>query len=130
VKCAQSSCVVRAVIYSVVLLYVYRLSASGRGWVDWLVLGLVILAISWNLFQLGRHFHEAGRPRDVGHLGRVLCLWTVGIMNTLLRPEASDSWKVAVGWVLLVLAALDTAWIWHKEQALPTRPHPPAEELS
>ena len=126
----QSSYVIRAVLLSVVLLYAYSLSASGRGWVDWLVLGLVVLAVSWNLVQLGRRFHAAGQPRDVGHLGRTLCLWTVGVMNTLLRPEPADSWKVAVGWLMLVLAAFDTVWLWHKERTVMARRQSPAEEAS
>lgn len=109
---------IRSVLASAVLFYAYRLSASGRGWIDWTVLALATLAVVWNLLQLGRRFHAAGRPRDVWHLLRTLGFWAIGIMNTLLRPEPHASWKIAVGWLVLLLAAVDTVAIARKEQEL------------
>jgi hypothetical protein len=129
-KRADFSYAIRAVLAAAVGFYAYRLSASGRGWIDWAVLGLAAAAVAWNLVQLGRRFHAAGQPRALAHLGRTLCFWTVGVMNTVLRPEPFDSWKVAVGWLMLLLAAIDTIWLWRKERAVLTRPHPPVEGVS
>jgi hypothetical protein len=45
----------------------------------------------------------------VWHIQRTLLFWIVGAFNTVfIRPEDVGTWKHAVGWLLIVLAAVDT----------------------
>lgn len=100
-----------------VLYYVLDLSRPGRGLVDWTVIGLVVAAILWNLFQLGRRLHRFGGGRALWHLQRTLLLWIIGLLNTaLIRPEKIGTWQNGLGWALLAVAALDTALLFQKER--------------
>jgi len=106
-----------AVLASGVLWWVSDLSSSGRSPVDWLVVGVVVAAILWNLLGLGRRLRAAGGDKAVWHELRTLMFWLVGLMNTVwARPGAGGTWKWWVGIVLLLLAAADTIALYLKEQ--------------
>lgn len=109
------------------LYFAQDLSRGDRGAVDWTVLGLVTLAVLWNLFRLGQRLHAAGGDKALGHLLRTLLFWIVGLFNTvLIRPEEVGSWKNIVGWVLLVAALLDSVALAAKERGSlrPSEPGP------
>ena len=113
----EESYVATSLLASCVLYFAWRLSSSGRGLVDWVVIGLVLLAVLWNLGNLGSRLYRSGGRRSVWHLQRTLLFWVVGIFNTaLVRPEELGSWRNIVGWVLLVAAALGTYQLHRKEQ--------------
>lgn len=112
-----------------VLYYVLELSSSGRTFVDFTVIALVVGAITWNLVQLGRRLNECFGGKAVWHLQRTVLFWIVGLMNTaLLRPEHEGSWRVWVGWVILMLAALDTIALFRKEQTAISTATPQPQE--
>jgi hypothetical protein len=107
-----------AAMASAVLYFAQDLSRGDRGAVDWTVLGLVTLAILWNLVRLGQRLHRGGGDKSLWHLLRTLLFWIVGLFNTaLIRPEEVGSWKNIVGWVLLAVAVVDTIALARKEQA-------------
>ncbi len=118
--------VVNAVLASGVLYWVLHLSRGDRGLVDWVVVAVVVLAVLWNLVRLGQRLHGAGGGADLWHLQRTVLFWIVGLLNTaLLRPEEVGGWRNWVGWAVLGIAALDTAWIFQKERRLTAaRPSP------
>lgn len=104
-------------IAAVVLAYAVRPSASGRGVVDWIVMGVAGSAILWSLLGLGMRLHRAGGGKAVGHLPRTLALWLVGLMNTVWAvPGQGRTWKWWVGAGLLALAVVDSILLYHKEQ--------------
>lgn len=110
------SYVVLAALACGVMYYVLRLSTAGRGFVDWVVIGLVATAVLWSLVQLGRRLHRAAGGRAVWHLQRTVLFWILGLLNTaLLRPEDVGTWKNWVGWVLLLIAAADSVALFKKE---------------
>lgn len=106
-----------AILAAASLYFVLDLSQSGRGPVDWIVIGLVVLAILWNLFRLGQHLHHHGGGRALWHLQRTLLFWILGLLNTLpeLR-EASTTWRLPVGLLFLLLALGDTILLAQKER--------------
>lgn len=104
-------------IAAVALAYAVRLSASGRGVVDWIVIGVVGAAILWSLVGLGRRLYRAGGGKVAGHLPRTLALWLVGLMNTVWAvPGQGRTWRWWVGTVMLGLAIVDSVVLYHKEQ--------------
>jgi len=112
------SYLVNGVLACVVLYYASSLSSSDRGAIDWTVMGLVALAILWNLFRLGQRLYRAGGGKDLWHLQRTLLFWIIGLLNTLFaRPEDVDSWKYYVGWAFLAIAAADAVALFRKERA-------------
>jgi len=114
-----------------VLYYVIELSASGRTLIDWLVLGLVVLAVLYNLVQLGRRLHHVAGPKAVWHELRTILFWVGGLLNTTLaRPEHVGTWRYVVGWLLLAVAVADSVALYHKEQSLPLAPAASRDELS
>lgn len=99
--------------------FAYSLGSSGRGVIDWTVLGLLGLAVLWNLGRLGQRLYGHGGGKDLWHLLRTLLFWILGLFNTaLIRPEDVGSWKYFLGWALLALAALDTVLLYRKERAV------------
>ena len=54
----RTSYVVNGVLAGGVLLYALRLSRGDRGWIDLLVIGLVIAAMAWNVLQISRKLHR------------------------------------------------------------------------
>lgn len=127
----EISYLVRAVLAGAALYFAQGLSAGDRGPVDWIVIGLLFLALCWNLVKLGRRLHAQGGARDLWHLQRTLLFWIVGLMNTVLRAtpaplEGAGSWKQWVGWLLLIAAAFDTLSIGRKERAYLLRGGEPA----
>jgi len=112
------SYVVLAILASVAAFYAWRLSASGRGTVDYVVLALIAAAVLWNLVQLGRRLYRFGGRKALWHLQRTLLFWIIGLFNTVLAaPGEPRSWKFWLGCALLAAAALDTVALWHKERA-------------
>jgi hypothetical protein len=100
------------------LYFAFSLSRGDRGVVDWVVLGLFGLAVLWNLFRLGQRLHRHGGGRDLWHMQRTLLFWILGLLNTLFaRPEDVGSWKYWLGWGLLVVAAVDSFFVYRKERA-------------
>lgn len=117
----QPSYVVNGALASAVLYLVLRLSSSGRTAIDWVVIGLVMLAISWNLVRLGQRLYRVGGGRDLWHLQRTILFWVIGLLNTAwIRGDGAGSWKNVVGWFFVVLAMLDTVMLYRKEQATPS----------
>ena len=111
---------VNGALAAAVLCWALYLSRSGRTAIDWTVIGLVSLAILWNVVNLGRRLHLRGGGKAVWHLQRTVLFWIVGLLNTaLVRPADAGSWKNLAGWVFLVLAAADTIALWRKEQQPP-----------
>jgi hypothetical protein len=111
------SFVVNGALASGVLAWAIRLSQAGRTAIDWVVIGLLVCAILFNLVQLGRRLHGSGGGRDVWHLQCTVLFWIVGLMNTaLLRPEDAGSWRLWAGWALIAVAAADTVTLFRKER--------------
>lgn len=107
---------VNGLLASGVLYYALKLSEGDRGTVDYVVIGLVVAAILWNVVQLSRRLHSSGGARDVWHVQRTVLFWIVGVFNTaMLRPEDVGSWKNWVGWAFLAIAAIDTVALLRKE---------------
>lgn len=118
-----------AALACAVLYFAQDLSRSGRSWIDWTVMGLIALAILWNLFRLGQRLYRSGGTRDLWHFSRTLGFWIVGAFNTvLIRPEDVGSWKNYVGWGLIALAVLDTVLVARKELAAGDSGEDPAKE--
>lgn len=69
-------------------------------------------------FPPGQRLYRAGGDKALGHLLRTLTFWIVGLFDTvLIRPEDLGSWKNVVGWVLLVVALVDSVALAIKERA-------------
>jgi len=119
-----------AVLASATLYFAYSLSSSGRTAIDYTVMGLIALAILWNLVRLGQRLYRAGGGKDLWHLQRTLLFWVIGLFNTLLaRPEDVGSWKYYLGWLFLVIAVADTVAIARKERAAVGPVEPPKGEV-
>jgi hypothetical protein len=117
-----------AVLASGTLYFAYSLSASGRTLIDWVVLGLVCLAILWNLFKLAQRLYRAGGRKDLWHFQRTLLFWVIGLLNTLFaRPEDVGSWKYYLGWGFLAIAIADTIALHFKERAAIDAAEPPED---
>jgi len=117
----RSSYVATSLLSSAVLYFAWHVTAPGRGLVEWALIGLVLLAVLWNLGNLGTLLHRIGGGRSLWHLQRTLLFWIVGILNTgLARPGDVRSWRYVVGWIFIVVAALDTYQIHRKERAAQT----------
>lgn len=115
----SGSYVVRGILAAGVLYYALRLSAGDRGLVDGIVLGVISLAIAWNVLMLSRRLRSAGGGRDVWHVQRTVLFWILGAMNAVFpRPEDVGSWKYWIGWVVLVVALIDSVLLYRKERAL------------
>jgi hypothetical protein len=115
------SYVVAAVLASMVLYWVLDLSSSGRTIVDYAVIGLVGLAILWNLANLARRLYRLRGARALWTLHATVGLWLVGIFNTfLLRPELVGTWRNWAGWISAAIAALGTLALFFQEKG--TRP--------
>jgi hypothetical protein len=114
----RPSHLVNLLLSAAVLYWALDLSASDRGLVDWVVIGLVGTAVLWNLWRLGARLHQAGGMKDVWHLARTLGFWTIGAFNTvLLAPEHAGSWRPIGGWIVFAIAFADTIAILLKERA-------------
>jgi len=106
-----------------VLYWALDLSASGRGVIDYAVIGLVCLAILWNLVQLSRRLYGAGGARAAWHVQRTALFWIVGLLNTVqLRPEHVGTWRPWVGGVMLALALADTIALFRAERRVTQMP--------
>jgi FtsH-binding integral membrane protein len=115
----RSFAVVNACMASVVLYYVLDLSSSGRTWVDFAVITLVVGAILWNLVQLGRKLHGQDGAAAVWHVQRTVLFWLIGLFNTaLIRPGDVGSWKNWLGWALIIVAVVDTVALFLRERAV------------
>lgn len=124
---APYSYVVLGGLASAVLFFALRLSSSGRGPVDWVVIGLIALAIAWNVFRLSLRLYRHGGSKAVWHVQRTLLFWIGGLLNTaLLRPEHVGSWRNWIGIAILVVAAIDTVALWRKEVSITAEEAPPA----
>jgi Na+/melibiose symporter-like transporter len=100
------------------LYFAANLSRGDRGIVDWIVLSLFGVAILWNLFRLGQRLHRHGGRRDLWHMQRTVLFWILGLLNTLFaRPENVGSWKYWVGLGFVVVAAVDSFFVYRKERA-------------
>lgn len=115
---------VLAILASASLYFAWQLSSprpggsSGppRGPIDWVVVGLLGLAVAWNLLQLGRRLYHQGGGQAVWHLLRTLLFWVIGLMNTAwIHPRDIGTWRNWIGAVLLVVAAIDTMALHRKE---------------
>ena len=114
----QPSHVVNGALATAVLYWVLSLSSSGRTAIDWVVIGLVVLAISWHVLRLGQRLYRCDGGKDLWHLQRTTLFWVIGLLNTAwIRPDDVGSWKNIVGWCLVVLAAVDTVALYRKERA-------------
>ena len=114
--------VVNACLASVVLCYVLDLSSPGRTLVDFVVIGLVLAAICWNLFQVSRRLYPEHGAKGVWHVQRTVLFWIIGLLNTVfLRPEDVGTWKNWIGWVVLGLAVFDTVALFLKERGITKR---------
>lgn len=110
------SYVVNAALACAVLYYAQDLSRSGRTAIDWIVMGLVVLAILWNLFKLGQRLYRCGGASALSHLLNTLMLWVFGLANTLWLPTYAGAWRHVVGWLFIAGAALYTVYLWKAEQ--------------
>ena len=112
------SYLVNGALACAVLYFAHSLSSSGRTAIDWTVMGLVALAILWNLFRLGQRLYRGGGGKALWHMLRTLLFWIIGFLDTaLIRPEEIGSWKYFAGWAFLVLAAVDSVVLYRKERA-------------
>lgn len=109
--------VVLAVIGSVAMAYVLRLSAPERGPVDWVVIAAVAAAIAWQLWRLGVRLYAVGGSEAVWHELRTLGFWLIGLMNTVWAvPGDEGTWKWWGGVVVLLVAAADTVAVYLRER--------------
>jgi hypothetical protein len=108
-KRQPQSHVVLAALAGGVLYFVLDLSSADRGLVDYVVIGLVVAAVLWNIVQLSRRLYRIEGRRTLWRVQRTVLLWVVGILNTaLLRPEDVGGWRSWLGWTILLMAAIDT----------------------
>ncbi len=115
----RTSYVVNGCLASAVLYFVLDLSSSGRTWIDYTVIGLVIAAIAWNVLQLARKLYRAAGAGGAWHVMRTVMFWIAGLFNTvLIRPEDVGSWQNWFGWILLLIALGDTVALFIRERAL------------
>lgn len=122
----RSSNVVNGCLASAVLYFVLDLSSSGRTWIDYAVIALVVAAIAWNVVQLARKLYAAAGAAGAWHVVRTVLFWIIGLSNTLLiRPQEVGSWTRWLGWVILLAAAGDTIALFLKERALSGDSEPP-----
>jgi len=113
----QGSYVINGALAGSVLYFTLDLSASGRTLIDYVVIGLVCLAVAFNVVQLSRRLHRAGGARAVWHVQRTVLFWIVGLLNTgFARPEQVGGWRTWVGAALLVIAVCDTIALFRKER--------------
>jgi hypothetical protein len=117
IRLPRHSALARALLAAGVLAYAVHLSASDRGVVDWVVIGLAATVVLWNVVQLGRLLHARGGGRALWHGQRTLLFWILGLGNTVwVAPEDAGTWRVWVGGVLLVIAVADTAVLIRRER--------------
>lgn len=74
----KTSYVAMSLLSSAGLYFAWRVSALGRGPVDWTVIGLVLLAVLWNLGNLGIRLYRTGGGRSLWHLQRTLLFGSLG----------------------------------------------------
>ena len=59
--------------------------------------------------------------REIWHVQRTLLFWVVGLLNTaFLKPDDVGTWKHWIGWLLIVLAVLDSValvWRWRRRRS-------------
>lgn len=112
------SYVALSVLASCALYFAWTLSRAEHSWIDWTVLALLGLAVLWNVVNLSLRFHRLGGGRSLWHVQRTLLFWIIGILNTaLIRPENVGSWRHVVGWIIIILAAVDTVHLARLERA-------------
>lgn len=100
---------VRAVLAGGALYFALDLSRGDRGAVDYVVVGLVMAAVAWNLIRLGQRLHEARGGKGLWDEQRTVLFWIIGLLNTVaIRPEEAGTWKNWLGWAILALAVADT----------------------
>jgi len=109
-----------------VLYYAWLLSQTSRTWLDWVVIGLAGAAALWSFVGLSIRMYASGGRRSLWHVQRTLLFWIVGFLNTaLIRPEHIGTWRNTVGWIMIILAAVDTACLAIKER---DARQPPAQQ--
>jgi Ni,Fe-hydrogenase I cytochrome b subunit len=117
----KTSYVATSLLSSAGLYFAWHVSAPGRDPVDWTVIGLFLLAVLWNLGNLGTRLYRTGGGRSLWHLQRTLLFWTVGILNTgLAGLRDVGAWGHVVGWLFVVVAALDTYQLHRTERSAQT----------
>lgn len=118
---------VRGLLAAGVLYWVLDLSAANRTWVDYVVIALVVAAIGFNVVQLSRKMRAHGGRRAVWQVQRTTLFWIIGTMNTIwIRPEEVGSWKNYLGYLILVIAIVDTAVLYRRESSIGHRDAGPA----
>ena len=66
----------------------------------------------------------SGGGKAVWHVQRTVLFWIIGLMNTVwIRPEDPGTWKNYLGWIVLTLAAADTAYLAYKERQIASATH-------
>lgn len=116
---------VNAALASGVLYFVLDLSRGDRGPVDWIVIGLVVSAVLYNLVRLGARLYTSGGGRALWHEVRAAVFWAVGL-STLAATSGNAAasaagWELAVGWLMIALALFDTVWLCIRERAIVRR---------
>jgi len=108
---------VNSALAAVIFYYALELSDGSRTAIDYSVIGLLGLAISYNLIQCARRLHSLGGWKNVGHLARTLLYWFVGIFNTLLlNPELQNTFRPWLGGVFIVAALLGSVEVAKRER--------------
>lgn len=115
------SYVALSVLASCLLYFAWTLGRPERTWIDWVVVALAGLAVLWNVVNLVLRFYRLGGGRSLWHVQRTLLFWVIGIFNTaLIRPEEVGSWQHVVGWIMVILAVVDTVHLARLEWAGPS----------
>lgn len=123
------SYVVNACLASAVLYFVVDLSRGGRSWRAYVVIGVLLAAIAWNVVQVSRTLTAAEGGAAAWRPSRTVGLWLVALFNTaMIRPEDVGSWRSWVGWLVVVLAVADTVALFLRERAASKRVDAPARE--
>lgn len=88
---ASHSYAVRGLLAAAVLYYALHLSSSGRGWIDYLVISLVSLAITYNVVQLARRMYALSGSRGVWHVARTVLFWVLGAGYVIWLSTAKNN---------------------------------------
>jgi len=114
----RKSLVVNGALASCVLFFVLDLSRSGRGPIDWLVIGAVLLAILWNVVRLGQRLYPYAGGRALAIDLATAALGVAGVLTMAFsRSGPGAPWGTPASWALLTAALAGGVLLFSMERA-------------